>query len=145
MANGPPLIKLAETLPLVDAALWLWLRRHELQRWDGKSSSPRLSGDPAAQLQQAIGALDFERANAAGGPTFDRLKIAHPEADDASLRHAIELAVKLETDCASHFAHTAAGPEADAQRALEFARAGNPGFLEASYIAAARYLCTVMR
>src|SRR5689334_6748882 len=103
MADRPPPIELAATLPLADAALLLWLRRRELQRWDGKSSSPRLSGDPAAQLARAIGALDFERANAAGGPTFDRLKIAHPQADDASLRHAIERAVKLETDCARHF------------------------------------------
>jgi hypothetical protein len=141
----PRSIRLAAALPLLDAGLLLWLRRRELQRWDGKSCSPRLIGDPAGQIEQAIGALHFERANAAAGPTFDRLNLAHPEADDTSLRDAINRAVRLETDCLRHFERSKAGSDADAQRAVERARVDNPGFIEESYTAAAQYLCTAFR
>ena len=133
MAAVPAEIERAAALPLLDAALLLWLHRRALQRWDGKSSSPTLAGDPANQLRQAIGALDAERREAANGPTRDRLKIAHPAADDAALTHAIERAVKLEKDCALHFRRGGADLAADAKRAAESARADNPGFLDASY------------
>jgi len=145
MAAVPPEIGRAAGLPLLDAALLLWLQRRALQRWDGKTSSPRLAGDPASQIRQAIGALDFERAQAASGPTRDRLKLAHPAAGDAALRLAIERAVKLDKDCATHFRRSGADLAADAKRAAERARADNPGFLDASYEAVAQYLCTMMR
>ncbi|HXR88037.1 MAG TPA: hypothetical protein VN728_13745 [Stellaceae bacterium] len=145
MAAVPPEIERAAGLPLLDAALLLWLNRHTLQRWDGKSSSPRLTGDPASQIRQAIGALDAERAQAASGPTRDRLKLAHPTPQEADLGLAIERAVKLDKDCASHFRHSGADLAADARRAVERARADNPGFLDASYEAAAQHLCMTMR
>jgi hypothetical protein len=145
MAAVPPDIERAAGLPLLDAALLLWLQRRTLQRWDGKSSAPTLSGNPASQIRQAIGALDAERAQAASGPTRDRLKIAHPEAEDAALMFAIERAVKLEKDCAAHFRRDGADLAADAKRAAERARADNPGFLDASYETLAQYLSTVMR
>ena len=145
MAALPAEIERATGLPLLDAALLLWLHRRTLQRWDGKSSSPALAGDPANQIRQAIGALDAERREAANGPTRDRLRIAHPAADDAALTLAIERAVKLEKDCASHFRRSSADLVADAKRAAASARADNPGFLDASYEAAARYLCEAMR
>ena len=145
MAAVPPEIERAAGLPLLDAALLLWLQRRALQRWDGKSSSPRLTGNPVSQIRQAIGALDVERAQAASGPTRDRLKLAHPTAEDAAMRLAIERAVKLDKDCASHFRHSGADLAADARRAVERARADNPGFLDASYEAAAQHLCMTMR
>ena len=145
MAAVPVEIERAAGLPLLDAALSLWLHRRALQRWDAKSSSPPLAGDPANQIRQAIGALDAERREAANGPTRDRLRIAHPQADDAALTLAIERAVKLEKDCASHFRRSGADLVVDATRAAERARADNPGFLDASYEAAAQYLCGVMR
>jgi hypothetical protein len=145
MAAVPPEIERAAALPLLDAALLLWLNRHALQRWDGKSSSPPLAGDAANQARQAIGALDFERAQAASGPTRDRLKRAHPEAEDAALTNAIERAVKLDKDCAARFRRSGADLAADAKRAVELARTDDPGFLDSSYEAAARYLCEVMR
>ena len=145
MAAVPPEIERAAALPLLDAALLLWLHRRTLQRWDGKSSSPILAGDPASQIRQAIGALDFERAQAASGPTRDRLKIAHPQADDAALTLAIERAVKLDKDCASHFRRSGADLVAEAKRATERARADNPGFIDASYETVERFLCMMMR
>jgi hypothetical protein len=144
MAAVPPEIERAAGLPLLDAALLLWLLRRTLQRWDGKSSAPTLSGNPA-QIRQAIGALDAERAQAASGPTRDRLKIAHPEAEDAALMLAIERAVKFEKDCAAHFRRSGADLAADAKRAAERARADNPGFLDASCETLAQYLSTMMR
>jgi hypothetical protein len=144
MAAVPPEIERAAGLPLLDAALLLWLLRRTLQRWDGKSSAPTLSGNPA-QIRQAIGALDAERAQAASGPTRDRLKITHPEAEDAALMLAIERAVKFEKDCAAHFRRSGADLAADAKRAAERARADNPGFLDASYETLAQYLSTMMR
>ena len=145
MADVPAEIERAAGLPLLDAALLLWLHRRALQRWDGKSSSPALAGDPASQIRQAIGALDAERREAANGPTRDRLRIAHPEADDAALTLAIERAVKLEKDCASHFRRGGINLAAEAKRAADSARADNQGFLDASYDAAAQYLTTMMR
>jgi len=145
MAAVPPEIGRAAGLPLLDAALLLWLNRHALQRWDGKSSVPMLSGDPASQIRQAIGALDAERSQAASGPTRDRLKIAHPAAKDADLTLAIESAVKLEKDCTAHFQRSGADLAADARQAVESARADNPGFLAASYETLAQYLSTMMR
>ena len=145
MAAVPAEIERAAALPLLDAALLLWVHRRALQRWDGKSSAPALTGDPQNQIQQAIGALDAERRAAASGPTRDRLKIAHPQADDGALTLAIERAVKLEKDCAAHFRRSGADLAADAKRAAESARGDNPGFLDASYEAAAQYLCTMMR
>jgi len=145
MATVPGEIERAAALPLLDAALLLWLNRHGMQRWDGKSSSPPLAGDPASQLRQAIGALDFERAQAASGPTRDRLKRAHPEADDAALTNAIERAVKLDKDCAAHFRPAGADLITEAKRAVDLARLDNPGFLEASYVMAERFLCMRMR
>jgi hypothetical protein len=145
MTAVPAEIERAAALPLLDAALLLWLNRRALQRWDGKSSSPNLAGDPANQIRQAIGALDAERAQAASGPTRDRLKLAHPTAEDTALTLAIERAVKLEKDCASHFRRSGADLAADAKRAAESARPDNPGFLDASYEAAVQYLCTMMR
>src|SRR5215469_15272790 len=142
---APPEIDRAAALPLLDAALLLWLQRRTLQRWDGKSLAPMLSGDPASQIRQAIGALDAERAQAATGPTRDRLKLAHPAAEDAALTLAIERAVRLEKDCASHFRRSGADLAADAKRAVENARTDNPGFLDASYEAVAQHLCTMMR
>jgi len=142
---GPPEIDRAAALPLLDAALLLWLQRRTLQRWDGKSSAPMLSGDPASQIRQAIGALDAERAQAASGPTRDRLKLAHPAPEDADLTLAIERAVKLDKDCASHFPRSATDLVAAARHAVESARGDNPGFLDSSYEAVARHLCMVMR
>lgn len=145
MAAVPAEIERAARLPLLDAALLLWLHRRALQRWDRKSSAPRLAGDPASQIGQAIGALDAERKGAASGPTRDRLRIAHPAADDAALTRAIERAVKLDKDCAAHFRRSGTDLVAEAKRATERAQADNPGFLDASYDAAAQYLCGVMR
>ena len=84
-------------------------------------------------------------AQAASGPTRDRLKVAHPEAEDAALTRAIERAVKLEKDCAAHFERSGADLAANATRAAERARADNPGFLDASYEMLAQYLSTMMR
>src|SRR5262245_60349563 len=122
MASLPPEIERAVKLPLIDAALLLWLSRRDLQRWDGRSSSPPLAGDAAGQIGQATGALDFERANAASGPTFYRLKSAHPEADESGLKRAIERAVQLEADCAKHFMPSKAGLDEDTKRAVDLAR-----------------------
>jgi hypothetical protein len=95
MAAVPPEIERAAGLPLLDAALLLWLQRRALQRWDGKSSSPRLTGNPVSQIRQAIGALDVERAQAASGPTRDRLKLAHPTAEETRDRARREARQRL--------------------------------------------------
>ena len=141
----PPEIESAAKLPLIDAALLLWLRRRELQLWDGRSSSPPLGGDAASQIRQATRALDFERANAANGPTFHRLRLAHPHTDERDLKDAIDRGVRLEADCAKHFRNSGAGLDVDAKRAVDLARYDNPGFLDASYEVAAEYLRIVMR
>ena len=97
-------IERAAQLPLNDAAYLLWSQRYQLN-WE--------------DLPPVIGERDPYHS---GGATFRRLKAAHPAAQDQDLQKAIDLAIKLDADCARFFVYSDPSLFVDAQRAVELAR-----------------------
>jgi hypothetical protein len=65
----------------------LWQQRHLLNQLEGGRSPKKKRSDDlrtkdgfARSVRRALAAVVFERDNAQDGPTFRRLKQAHPEA-----------------------------------------------------------------
>lgn len=145
------LIEQASVLPTNDAAYLLWQQRYRLNRLEGDQSPKKPTDDLgtkegfARTVRRAFASVTFERDNAQDGPTFRRLKQAHPNVGDESLRQAIKLAVKFDTDCTRYFSYSDGGLFADAKQAVERARADNPGFTEVTYRLAVQKLCEAMR
>jgi hypothetical protein len=142
----------AAQLPLLDAAYGLWKEKSTLDRAEQPPRpAPRAGAnlrdpDVVKQLvRQAFAHVSHERATAHEGPTFDRLKRAHPEAPDDDLRTAIKAALKLEGDCLRHFSSTGADYFEDVRRAVALARQDNPGFREQTYRQAEHDLAVTMR
>jgi hypothetical protein len=118
----------ASQLSLRDAAHHLWRRRYEFGPPEGDQEKPAPAGNLANLQADFTSGLRPERT-APWGPTFARLKRAHPEADDDSLKKAVFAAMKLSEDCARFFSD-------DVTRAVERAKQENPGFSEETYGAA---------
>jgi hypothetical protein len=53
-------------------------------------------------MRESMAQIKYEHDFAQDGPTFDRLKRAHPHADDSELKQAIVAAVKFDDDCFNH-------------------------------------------
>jgi hypothetical protein len=136
-------IEHASKLPLNDAAFFLWLQRPWLDARE--KNDQQVTRDMADQgdlnkiVRNAMAQVLFDFDNAPNSSTFYRLKRAHPESADESLRLAVELAVKLYQDCPKYYYWTGAGIT-DCQRAVDLARKDNPGFLESTYEAARDYM-----
>jgi hypothetical protein len=111
----------------------------------GQGLRPGLSNAFTASVQAAIQAARDERARADEGPTFDRLKSAHPEAPDEALREAVRAAVKLETDCGRYFSPNGPDFAASLLEAVRLARGENPGFSEATYRALLDHMAYLMK
>jgi hypothetical protein len=152
MAEINTFIERASQLPLNDAAYYLWRSRQEIDR-DEKIPPP-----PAYDLLMPIVDGSFRRAvdvsrlvefdydNAHRGPTFDRLKRAHPGTDDHELQRAIKLAVKFYRDCMRHFSYSADNDISDdVNKAMDLARKENPDFLDSTYDQARSLLRFMMR
>jgi len=140
-------------LPLADAAFEIWTRRY---RWDRleqptppKPREPRDLSDPQtfrAVVQQAMAKVEHEYATADEGPTLRRLKMAHPGAEDESLKRAITAAVKLDRDCVKFFSYDRSPNYSEnLSAAMQLVRKHNPGFLEETYRLAEFELATAMR
>jgi len=142
----------AARMPLLDAAYALWRARRRLDAQDGPRN-PRRSlrqAKPGSKaftisIQEAIQAARDERVNADSGPTFHRLKSAHPEAPDATLQEAVKAAVKLETDCTRHYSPDGSNYSETIGEAVRLARVQNPGFSEATYKALLDDMALAMR
>lgn len=86
------LIADAAALPLKDAAFALWRRKIDFERLEHRRREPRDMSTPEAQqksMQEVSAQIRHEHDTAQDGPTFDRLKQAHPDADDALAKQAI--------------------------------------------------------
>jgi hypothetical protein len=145
------LIPEASQLPLKDAAFLLWRHKFELDREEFPRPPPDPTIDPtdpavfAPMVRSIMATLLRERQTAHDGPTFGRMKKAHPEAGDAEIKQAITAAVKFDTDCTSFFSYRSADYSDDLTRAIEQAKARNPGFLQSTYKAARLALAVAMR
>jgi hypothetical protein len=141
------LIPEASQLPLKDAAFLLWRHKFELDReeFPAPPRDPGIDPTDPAIFAKVMAAIVRERQTAQDGPTFGRMKKAHPEAGDAEIRQAITAAVKFDTDCTSNFTYRSTDYWDDVTRAIDRARAMNPGFLQSTYEAARYALAFAMR
>jgi hypothetical protein len=142
----------ASKLQLFDAAYALWQMKGLLDRVDPQQQSTRpqpidLKDERALGrvVRSAIANVLHERNTAHEGPTFDRLKRAHPAATDEDLQRAIKAAVKLDGDCTRFFSDKGPDYLDDVRRAIELAKKENPGFQEQTYKSAFHHLAVMMR
>jgi len=142
----------ASKLPLFDAAYALWRMKGQLDRVDPQQEATHpqpvdLKDERALGrvVRAAIANVLHERNTAHEGPTFGRLKRAHPEAKDEDLKRAIQAAVKLEGDCTRFFSSTGPRYVDDVNRAVDLAKQENPGFQEQTYEQASYDLARAMR
>ena len=135
----------ASKLPLFDAAYALWRMNGQLDRVDPEQKAihpqPVDLKDERAfgkAVRAAIANVLHERNTAHEGPTFGRLKRAHPAATDEDLKGAIKAAVKLDGDCGRFFSY-------DFTRDIDLAKKANPGFQEQTYESAWHHTAVMMR
>ncbi len=131
------LIAEAATLPLRDAAYAIWREKSTFERLEGRVWPPRDFSTPEASkrsMQQINAALKREHDFAQDGPTFDRLKRAHPCAADAELKAAIVAAVKFDDDCFKYFSYGHGENYLDnVPCAVARAAQNHPPYLETTY------------
>lgn len=73
--------------------------------------------------------IQFEADNPERGPTFSRLKAAHPNVADEELRRAIRSAVRLERESTRLFSYSNTRTFGeDVRAAIELAQKENPDF-----------------
>src|SRR5271168_2472418 len=95
----------AAGLPLMDAAFAVWRQRPRLDTLEGRPTPEEVRVNRAMSPQQLSAKLRYDRDHAQDGPTFERLKRAHPQADDADIKQAIISAVKFDDDCFANFSY----------------------------------------
>jgi sugar phosphate isomerase/epimerase len=152
MSDIDQIIEGASRLPLNDAAYELWMRKWQLDRLEPtyRPTQPQgvdLKNPKLFQrvVRNAFAKVLHEREIAPDGPTFDRLKRAHPEASDDDLRRAIKAAVKFDTDCVKNFSYSSPNYFDDVTRAVDLAKSENPGFQDRTYEFAQMKLAEAMR
>jgi hypothetical protein len=96
-------------------------------------------------VEDAIRAARDEGGHAHDGPTFHRLKSAHPEASDKSLQEAIKAAVKLEADCTRYISNNSPDYVDNIKESVRLARIDNPEFSDATYKSLFDYMAFVMK
>ena len=134
-------IETAASLPLPDAAFLLWIAARRLND-DDKALSPDIRRIPATseeiETNDVNGYMkrtmlswiaDCESLNQER--TFDRMKLAHPDAADQVIKSAIKAAIKLQNDCSRHY--NIHNSRKFFFSALDAARRENPNFLEVTY------------
>ena len=131
------LIADAAHLPLRDAAYAIWRQKSTFERLVGRVWPPRDYSTPEAadkSRQASFAQIKYEREFAQDGPSFDRLRCAHPHASDAELKAAIIAAVKFDDDCFRYFSYSRGGDYLEnVPRAVAQAARHNPPYLEITY------------
>lgn len=138
----------AARLPVRDAAYLIWREKTTFERLEGRRWRPRDMRTPAvaARSMRRISAqLQRERDTAQDGPTFDRLKRAHPRADNAELKQAIVAAVKFDDDCFRYFSGDGGDYWDNVVRAVARAAKDHPFYLATTYRDARNWLAYNMK
>jgi len=146
MSEADEILAEARQLPLKDAAFLLWRECSRLDLFAWRSLPPQVRAmfrarpttDPSPETRH-------EHDHAEDGLTFDRLKLAHPEADDAEVRHAIIAAVRFDDACFGNFDKGNGEFGARFTRAVELAARDHPGYLELTYRRARYYVSYYMK
>jgi hypothetical protein len=143
------LIAEAAALPLLDAAYAIWRQKITFERLEGRMWPKRDLSTPEAvekSMAEINAQLKYEHDFAQAGPTFDRLKRAHPNATDDQLKQAIVAAVKFDDDCFRYFTYGRAEDFGDmCTRAVERAAQANPAYLETTYRDARNHVAYCMK
>lgn len=138
----------ASRLPVRDAAYLIWREKTTFERLEGRRWRPRDMRTPAvaARSMRRISAqLKRERDTAQDGPTFDRLKRAHPRADEAELKEAIVAAVKFDDDCFRYFSSDSGDYWDHVVRAVARAGRDHPSYLATTYRDARNWVANNMK
>jgi epoxyqueuosine reductase QueG len=143
------LLAAAATLPLRDAAYAIWRQKINFERLEGRVWPRRDQSTPQAReksMREIRAQIKHEHDFAQDGPTFDRLKRAHPHAADAELKQAIVAAVKFDDDCFKHFSHGRAEDFWEmCIRAVARAAQDHPDYLETTYRDARNWVAYTMK
>jgi hypothetical protein len=143
------IIAKAAALPLRDAAYAIWREKITFERlegriWPQRDFSTREASEKS--MQEISARLKYEHDFAQDGPTFDRLKRAHPQASDAELKQAIVEAVKFDDDCFKYFSYGSGENYLDnTPRAVARAARENPPYLETTYRDAENWVAYTMK
>jgi hypothetical protein len=143
------LIREAAALPLADAAYAIWRQKNTFEHLEGRVWPRRDLSTPEAvekSNRESQAQLKYEHDFAQDGPTFDRLRRAHPGAREDELKQAIISAVKFNDDCFRYFSYGRAEDYWElCIRAVERAAKENPPYLETTYRDARNYVAYCMK
>jgi hypothetical protein len=143
------LIGEAAALPLQDAAYAIWRQKAMFERLELRSWPPRDYSTPEAaerSAQENRAERQYEHDFAQDGPSFDRLRRAHPDAADADLKQAIITAVKFDDDCFKYFSYGRAEDYWEmCIRAVARAAQQSPGYLETTMRDARNHVAYYMK
>ena len=147
MNTAETIIAEAARLPLKDAAFELWRQKPRLDTFEGPRMTPEeIRAAHALSPQEVSAKVRYQRDHAQDGPTFQRLKRAHPDADDAEAKLAIIAAVQFDDACFRHFTVDSTDYWQRVVRAVELARQReSPGYLESTYQVACNNLAYYMK
>jgi hypothetical protein len=147
MTEVETIIAEAAKLPLRDAAFLLWRQRPQLDRIEVPPMTPEeIRIARALSPEQYSAKIRFERDHVQDGPTFDRLKRAHPLADDTDAKLAIIAAVRFDDACFKYFTVDSTDYWDRVVRAVALAqRQEKPGYLEATYETARYHVAFYMK
>jgi len=132
-ARAQRIIDDAATRPVRDAAYLLFRQQDWFNRLEEEAEEPYVD-DAAleaarARSRQRAGVI-LDTANAHNGPTFGRLKQAHPGSGDDELKAAIKLAVTFDRACFDSYPRERGDDWDKAVRAVAAAARLNPGYSE---------------
>ena len=135
----------AANLPLGDAAYAIWRERQTFERLEVKRWTLKDFRKPQAVkrgTQKGVAPARPQRDAVPDGPTFQRLKRAHPEATDAELKQALAAAVRFDDDCFRHFSDDGADFWENVVRAVARSAQEHPGYLATTYRDARNHLAS---
>jgi hypothetical protein len=136
----------AAQLPLKDAAFALWRRKPRLDALELPPRTPEeIAKARAAPMAEISARIQYQRDHAQDGPTFGRLKRAHPQATDADVKQAIVAAVKFDDDCFRYFRYGRNDYMEGVERAVALAAGDNPGYLAKTYRDAENHVAFYMK
>jgi hypothetical protein len=138
----------AATRPLRDAAYLLFRQQDWLNRLEDEAEGPyrnQAALQAAREKSIARARVMLDRANTHNGPTFARLKQAHPACRDDELKAAIKAAVKFDDDCFTGYPHERGDEWDKAVRAVASAARRNPGYLDNTLHEAANRVAYYMK
>jgi uncharacterized protein (DUF4415 family) len=132
---------------LWDAAYHVWrlrstYERLEPWRWVRRDYSTPEAAEKSTREAQAQ--TRYQHDFAQDGLAFERLKRAHPHAEEAQLKQAIVAAVKFDDDCFKHFSYGGDYWNKVVQAVAQAAQDGPP-YLETTYFDARNWVAYNMK